>query len=216
MKTVLITGGSRGIGKATVQEFHKNGYQVIATSTTGKSPFQNKEAVFYQLDLGNQESIKQFVQALTQNTHTIDVLINNAMQQFDENNITIEILKKTLAVNLVGTIDFTLQILPLIKKGGVIINVSSEYGSLTEDWGNVVPSYRIEKAALNMFTRNFYKQVEPLGIKVYSFDPGWVKTDMGGPDAPRKPEEPARELLQLAESGNESGLFYRGIKPRAW
>jgi NAD(P)-dependent dehydrogenase (short-subunit alcohol dehydrogenase family) len=217
MKTLLITGGSRGIGLATVKEFLNNKYRVITTSTSGNVPLQNENLLVYQLDLGNSSSITDFVKKL--NNIKIDVLINNAgTANKDEERINIDGLRRTLDVNVIGMIDLTTQLLPLININGIIINISSDYGSLTDDWGNTVPSYRIAKAAINMFTRNYYdaKEVKSKSIKVYSFDPGWVKTDMGGPDAERDPEDPAKELLALAESGKKSGLFYRGLKVRDW
>lgn len=219
MKTALITGGSRGIGKATVTKFLEAGYKVITTSTSGKSSHNNKDVSTYKMVLSDESSIDLLVDTLKEQKVTIDVLINNAaMADKDEVVLITENLLKSLRTNVVGTIDVTLSLLPLLNKGAVIINLSSEFGSLNEDWGFRVPSYRISKAAINMFTRNIYdfKDIKDKNIKVYSFDPGWVKTDMGGPDAEREPEEPAQELLELAESGNETGLFYRGLKVRDW
>ncbi len=217
MKTLLITGGSRGIGLATVKAFLKENYTVITTSTTGKVPIQDPNLKVFKLDLGNASSIESLVKDLGDTR--IDILINSAgIANKKENKINIEELRKTIDVDLIGMIDLTNRLLPLINEKGVIINISSEFGSLTEDWGNRVPSYRIAKAAINMFTRNFYDDadVKVKKIKVYSFDPGWVKTDMGGPDAERIPEEPAKELLELAESDFKSGLFYRGSAIRDW
>jgi NAD(P)-dependent dehydrogenase (short-subunit alcohol dehydrogenase family) len=217
MKTLLITGGSRGIGLATVKEFLNNKYKVIATSTSGKVPLRNENLLAYQLNLENQNSIEEFVKNL--DSPKVDILINNAgVGDHSEESINTKILRKTLEINLVGLIDLTTKLLPFINKNGVIINVSSDYGSLSENWGNEYPSYRISKAAVNMFTRNFYadNEVKTKNIKVYSFDPGWVRTDMGGPDAIRDPKEPALELRELAESGKESGLFYKGLEVRDW
>jgi len=217
MKTLLITGGSRGIGLATVKEFLENEYKVITTSTSGNVPVQNENLMVYQLDLGSTDSIADFAKKVS--GEKIDVLINNAgFANKEEMKIDINTLRKTLNVNVVGMIDLTTKLLPLMNDRGVIINISSKYGSLTEDWGNIVPSYRIAKAAVNMFTRNYYDDVgvKSKNIKVYSFDPGWVRTDMGGPDAERDPEEPAKELLALAESGMKAGLFYKGAKARDW
>jgi len=217
MKILLITGGSRGIGLATVKEFLNNKYKVITTSTSGKIPLQNENLTAYQLDLGDPDSIASFIKKL--NDIKIDVLINNAgIANKKEAKIDIDELRRTLEVDVIGMVSLTTQLLPSMNANGVIINISSEFGSFTEDWGNRVPSYRIAKAAINMFTRNYYdaEEVKSKNIKVYSFDPGWVKTDMGGPEAERDPEEPAKELLALAESGKESGLFYRGLKIRDW
>ena len=90
--------------------------------------------------------------------------------------------------------------------------------SLTCDLGFDDPSYRISKNDINMYTicLSEHPNIKKRGVKVYSFDPGWVKTDMGGPDAEREPEEVAEELLQLVESGSKTGLFYKGTEAREW
>lgn len=219
MKTVFISGGSRGIGEATVREFINKGYRVITTSTSGKSNHTGENVSTYKMELSDLNGIKELAEKLMADNIRIDILINNAATaDKNESVLTAENLSKTLETNVVGTVQITLAFLPLLNSAAVIINMSSEFGALTEDWGFRVPSYRISKAAINMFTRNIYdyKDVKEKGIKVYSFDPGWVKTDMGGKDAEREPEEPAKELVKLAESGNEPGLFYRGLKVRNW
>lgn len=213
-KTAFITGGSRGIGKATVNEFLDCGYQVITTNTNGTQQISNNSLVTYKYILGNTEDENKIVNELEKNHILLDVLINNAgIKSHDETQIDIEVLKKTLETNLIGTISLTLKLLKFINTNAVIINITSGFASLTEDWGSRDPSYRISKAALNMFTRNFYKdpRIEAKNIKVYSFEPGWVKTDMGGPKAPRDPNEPAKELVDLVKSNKEPGMFYRGI-----
>lgn len=220
MKTVLITGASRGIGKATTKYFLAKEWQVIATSTSGSLDYSDNNLTNYQFDLGDTESIDNLVKSLKDSHTKLDCLINSAAITVDreEELVNLDTLSNILRCNLIGTINLTQQLIPLMNMGGVVINISSEYGSLTEDWGNVVPSYRIAKAAINMFTRNFYKS-KPIiekKIKVYSFDPGWVKTDMGGPDAPRQPEEPAVELFDLTNSNLPSGEFYQGLTKRDW
>ncbi|MCA9302191.1 SDR family NAD(P)-dependent oxidoreductase [candidate division WWE3 bacterium] len=215
MKNILITGGSRGIGKATVKRFLGSGYEVITTSTSGKSEYRNT----YQLDLSDSNSISDFAKSLSEKNTKIDVLINNAaMAEEGEDFVVIESLRKTLEVNLIGVIDLTQKILPLINDSGVIINISSQMASLTCDLGFDYPSYRISKNAINMYTicLSEHPNIKKRGVKVYSFDPGWVKTDMGGPDAEREPEEVAEELLQLVESGSKTGLFYKGTEAREW
>ncbi len=215
MKTAFITGGSRGIGKATVKKFLDNGYKVITTSTSGKSEYENT----YKLNLSDQDNIDVLVDTLNEQKVTIDVLINVAATAIGgEDMVTTNILRNTLEVNLIGTIDLTQKLFSLINNNAVIINIASQMASLTRDIGYDYPSYRISKAAINMYTRCLaeHPELKSRNIKVYSFDPGWVKTDMGGPEAEREPEEPAQELLELAESGKETGLFYKGLKARDW
>lgn len=215
MKTALVTGGSRGIGKATVSAFLKSGYKVITTSTTGKSPFNNT----YKLNLSDPSSIQEFTDFLNKDNSQIDVLINNAAMVVEsENMVGADSLRKTLEVNLIGTIDLTQKLLPRVNNNGVIINISSRIASLCRDHSYDYPSYRISKTAINMYTvcLSEHPEIKSKSIKVYSFDPGWVKTDMGGPNAEREPEEPAKEIVELVVSEKESGLFYKGLKVREW
>lgn len=215
MRTAFISGGSRGIGKATVKKFLEGGYKVITTSTSGKSIYDNT----YKLNLADPLSIQQFTDFIARNNEKIDVLINDAAIAVEgEDMVDVDSLRKTLEINLIGTISLTQRLLPLINNNGVIINISSQMASLSKDLGYDYPSYRISKIAINMYTRCLSERpdIKSRGIKIYSFDPGWVKTDMGGKGAEREPEEPAKELLALAESDNESGLFYKGLKARGW
>lgn len=219
IKTVLITGGSRGIGKAIVEEFLKNDWNVLTTSTSGKLSYKHQNLTAFQLNLGDTTSIEDLVKKVKNRSENIDVLINNGWQaKRSEKEDGFIHLEEMLIVNLLGTVRLTLSITPVINQGGTIVNISSEFGSLTEDWGYRAPSYRIAKAGINMFTRNYYAapEVKSNNIKVYSFDPGWVKTDMGGPEAEREPEEPAKEIYYLVNSDRPSGLFYRGLVKRDW
>ncbi len=218
MKTVLITGVSRGIGKAAAEKFLSQGWQVLGTSTSGNSSFEQDALRVFRLNLLEPESIRQFVQEIENSKEKIAVLINNAGASFDRGSALVDpdILRKTLEVNLIGLIDLTNRLLPLIHDGGHIINISSGSGSLTEFSGSWAPAYSISKAALNMFTRVLASQLKSRKIIVSSLSPGWVKTDMGGPGAPRDPSEPANEIFELAISKVDSGYFWAQGHKRTW
>lgn len=209
MKTVLITGITRGIGKAMAEVFSKNDWEVIGTSTDGRDNT-------IKLDLSNPKSIEQAVLSIKEKHLQIDVLINNAGVSFesDENKMNIESLRKTLEINLIGTVDFTEKILANIATGGQIISISSMMSSLVEFDNGICPSYRISKTALNMYSKTLADRLTNITVSV--FDPGWVKTDMGGPSAPRDPGEPAQELFKLATTSHQSGQFWFEGKIRSW
>jgi NAD(P)-dependent dehydrogenase (short-subunit alcohol dehydrogenase family) len=217
MKTIIITGISRGIGKATAQKFIEEGYKVIGLSQSGKSPFQHQNLEVYQTDISNPTSIKSFVDQLISKSIKIDIFVNNAGILIDKGNgLTIDILRKTLEVNLFGLIDLTEQIIPFMNNGGHIINLSSGLGSLTDATSGSYSTYRISKVAINMYTRTLAAQLNNRGIRVSSLDPGWVKTDMGGLGAARTPSEPANEIYELAVSKVDSGFFWHTGKKRDW
>src|SRR3982750_2308831 len=117
MKTVVITGVSRGMGKAYAEKFLLEGWHVIGTSTSGATPIQNQNLETYKLDISNLEDKKEFIDQLIKNNKRIDILINNAgvnlssAGEFKEKKLSIEILRKTLEVNVIGLIDVTEKLL---------------------------------------------------------------------------------------------------------
>lgn len=220
MKNTIITGISRGIGKALAKRFLNEGFFVIGTSTSGSVDFQDKNLAVFQLDLSNQKSIKDCTNEIISLDKKIDILINNAGILVDksEDKISINTLRKTLEINLIGTIDFTEKIIPIMNNGGHILNESSSAGSLSrnkEDDDYSYPSYRLSKTALNMYTRTLAIQLKNK-VTVSSFHPGWVKTDMGGMDADVTPEEAANHIYDLAVSKVETGQFWFEGKKFEW
>lgn len=218
MKTIVITGTSRGIGKATAQKFLDEGWHVIGTSTSGKSPLVSPNLDMFALDLADEKQILSFSAELEKRKGAIDVLINNAAIAIsaDTEHISIEVLRRTLEVNLIGLITLTETLIPLMLDRGHIINISSGLASLTEEMGTWSPAYSISKTAVNKYTKQLADVLRGRGITVSSFDPGWVRTDMGGMNAPRDPSEPAQELYELATTKVDSGYFWKGHRKRAW
>jgi NAD(P)-dependent dehydrogenase (short-subunit alcohol dehydrogenase family) len=219
MKTALITGVSRGIGRATAEKFLAGGWAVIGTSTSGSSPVKHPVLQVHTLNLLDAGNIREFADGIARSVGRIDVLVNNAgvsLNGDDGAGLPVDTLRKTLDVNLVGLIDLTERLLVAVGDGGHIINLSSGLGSITGSPGSFAPAYSISKAAVNMYTRKLAARLQGRGITVSSIDPGWVKTDMGGSGATRDPREPAEEIFQLAAARVESGLFWHRGKQRAW
>lgn len=223
MKTVLITGISKGIGKALAEKFLAEGFEVLGTIYTGSAPVEHENLLVFNLDLASRESVADCATKIASTGKTIDILINNAGALLDEEetHVVVEKLLKTLEINLIGTIDFTNHILPLIIPGGHIINMSSTAGSLeleAKPEGHYplhYPSYKISKAALNMYTRTLAQEL--MGkIIVSSVHPGWVKTDMGGEEADMTPEEAAVGIYNVAISNPETSQFRFGDQKVPW
>lgn len=216
MKTVLITGASSGIGLATAKKFLSEGWSVIGTSPSGGTLFDGVESI--KLDYLMPATIQTAVGKIEKMGKNIDVLVNNAAINEDGEKQDAEIrrLKKTLDVNLIGPIEFTEKLVPIISEDGHVINISSFSASLTEfpEWNWLMPTYRISKAAIDMYTKVLAKRLT--NIKVSALDPGWVKTALGGENAPRTPEEVADEIFNLANTDVETGNFWFKGKKRSW
>ena len=194
---------------------------MVGTSRSGTADFPHDNFACIALDLSDPASIAAAGKAVANLGKKVDALINNAGVSVDvmDGALDVGALRKTLEVNLVGLADFTNRILPLLNKPAHVISISSVLSSLDEpllevDW--YVPSYKISKAALNMYTQCMAWQLREQGVTVSALDPGWVKTDMGGPDAVRKPEDAARDIYNLATATVESGQFWREGKKRSW
>ncbi|MCR4327951.1 MAG: SDR family NAD(P)-dependent oxidoreductase [Patescibacteria group bacterium] len=220
MKTVLITGGSRGIGKALVQRFLSEGYFVIGTSTKGVTDITHENLLVVQLDLMSPESIRNCADKILNIKKTVDILINNAAALWTERvgdtmELQVDILRKTLEVDLIGVIDFTLRIVPIMSQGGHIINISSRQGSLHYVHEMKNPSYQISKAGLNMFTKVLSCQLKDT-ITVSSVHPGAVLSGLAAADANMLPEESANYIYDLAISKSKTGQFWFKGEPFPW
>lgn len=186
---VLVTGGSRGIGAATVIEFAKNGYDIIInyvnnceTALSLKQEVENKygvKAITIKADVSNEEEVKKMVNEAIREFGHIDCLVNNAGIAIDTifEDKTVENFRRTLDVNLIGTFLVSKYVgeCMLKEKKGSIINISSTNGIDT-----VYPEsidYDASKAGVISLTKNLAIQYAPY-IRVNSVAPGWVLTDM--------------------------------------
>ncbi len=210
MKTVLITGISRGIGKALAKKFLDNGDFVVGTSTTGIVNLKHENLRVLQLDLSKPLSIRQCAEKIIGLNKKIDIFINNAgigAGVEDEVVIRPERLRRVLEVNVIGTADFIEQLISAVNQDGHIINISSRAGSLNHVHEANYPDYKISKTALNMVTKIFAIRLKGKAT-VSSVHPGWVKTDMGGVNADMEPSEAAEHIFKLANASVETGQFW--------
>ncbi|MEF2098364.1 SDR family oxidoreductase [Bacillus sp. CFBP9009] len=231
IKVALVTGGNRGIGYELVKQLALNSFKVILASrdpemgheVTQKLKESNLDVSFLVMDVDNQESIHQAAITVNEQYGRLDVLINNAGVYLDENKnlVTMDnsILEKTMATNFFGVYHVIRSFMPLMEKQGYgrIINVSSEYGAMTEMSYPGVGAYKMSKFALNGLTRLVAAEIKG-DIKINAVDPGWVSTDMGGSSAPRTPKQAAESILWLATIGPEgpNGGFFRDGKQIDW
>ncbi|MEH7336731.1 SDR family oxidoreductase [Neobacillus drentensis] len=231
IKVALVTGGNRGIGYELVKQLALDGFRVILASrdsemghkATQKLKDSNLDVSFVVMNVDNQESIHQAAITVNERFGKLDVLINNAGVYLDENQKLVamdpSILERTMATNFFGAYHVMRSFIPLMEKQGYgrIINVSSEYGAMSEMQYQGVGSYKLSKLALNGLTRLAAAEIQG-DIKINAVDPGWVSTDMGGPSAPRTPKQAAESILWLATTGPEgpNGKFFRDRKQIDW
>lgn len=188
-KTVLITGASRGIGKATAVEFAKNGYNVVinyvsnddAASSLKSFIVENYDVdvMLCKCDVSHEEDVKKMASDIISHFGCIDVLVNNAGIAIDTTfeDKTIENFKKTLDVNLIGPFIVSREVgkYMIKQKKGSIVNVSSTNG--LETYYEYSLDYDASKAALINLTHNLSEYFAPY-IRVNAVAPGWVNTEM--------------------------------------
>lgn len=219
-KTYLVTGAGRGIGLELVRQLLAHGANVIATLRDPKKaePLLNLEREasgrlrIETLDVGSDESTTSFVRRL-QGT-AVDVLINNAgiLDEANESldELSVASVQRQLETNAVGPLRITKALLPCLRlsKSPTVANLSSLMGSIADNKGGGAYGYRMSKTALNMFTKSL--SIDEPDFTVVCFHPGWVRTEMGGTQAPTEIPESAQGLLKvLGELGKaDSGKFY--------
>jgi NAD(P)-dependent dehydrogenase (short-subunit alcohol dehydrogenase family) len=231
-RVALVTGGNRGIGYAIGRSLAQRGITVILgvrdpnKGATACSRLQGEglDVNFELLDVTDEDSLQTAVKHIQARFDRLDILVNNAGISIDDSknalDVSRRIIEKTLQTNVVGPLLLCQKCIALMKAGGYgrIVNMSSTLGSLSEIAdpnsayaGVGTPAYRLSKAALNAITTLIAKEVGDDNILVNSACPGWVRTDMGGDQAPLTPEQGADTPVWLATlpDGGPSGGFYR-------
>ncbi len=223
-KTIIITGANRGIGLQAARDLASDGHMIIMTSRDLKKGVEASkevpgEPIVHQLDVTDSKSIKDFAKFIEEDVNRIDVLINNAGSVFDDMAATtnqpldtsMEVLRKSFDLNFFGVYELTKSLLPFFDPEGRtdVINISSGMGSLT-DMGGGVPAYRFSKAALNAFTVYLGNNMNSKNLFVNSVCPGWVRTDLGGPNASRDVKDSTQALRYIInEEPDHNSQFLR-------
>ena len=209
-KHVLITGASRGVGYQASKLFLKAGAEVIGVARDADRLSKTAQELRAMgsftpvvADLAQDGAPQAIAAAVAKQWQSLDLLVNNAGVQvwkggWDQEGP--EALEWLLKVNVVAPHQLIMALLPLLKKGKEprVVNVSSGAGSFQAlSAGSGGPGYALSKYALNGLTLLWAAELKGT-VAVNSLDPGWLKTDMGGPQAPGEPEDGGRRLLALA------------------
>ena len=207
MKTALVTGANRGIGLELTLQLLDSGYNVHATyrsSKGGLEEIQNSALNIHQMDVRNKEEISAVIKSIS----SLDLLINNAgiadghWQSISE--IDMEHALEVLNVNAVSPVLVTQQVLPILSNQSTIVMISSLMGSISDCRSGRSYAYRASKTALNMFSMAMKNELDGMGSSLLIIHPGWVETDMGGPNAPLSTDESVRGIMQRITEQNMS------------
>jgi NAD(P)-dependent dehydrogenase (short-subunit alcohol dehydrogenase family) len=239
-RIALVTGANKGLGFETSRQLAKMGIFVLMGSrnmTRGKAAAKElqKEGLlveFLQLDVTKSEQIRKAAAEIRKRYGKLDILVNNAGKSAHENNgrnstatVSSRALRGIFEVNFFGLVELTQRLLPLLRKSaaGRIVNVSSILGSLAihSREGNMSYkpfAYNASKTAVNAFTIHLAAALAETNIKVNSAHPGWVRTEMGGSDAPLTPSEGVETAVRLATVGLDgpTGRFFHGEEELPW
>ncbi len=230
-RVAVVTGGNRGLGLEECRQLQERGLTVVLTSRDeavgqASAKTMGTQVVFHRLDVTDGPSIQDLAGFLDREFGRVDVLVNNAGVFLDSTNAgasvfqaRLDLIRASMETNLLGPLSLAQALVPLMRRHnyGRVVNVSSGMGQLAEMAGQW-PGYRLSKTALNALTRMLADELKGTNILVNSVCPGWVRTDMGGPDAERSVAEGASTIVWLATlpDGGPTGGFFRDRKPIPW
>lgn len=242
-KIALITGANRGLGlEAARQLAQDQGFTVIlgardlarGEAAAAQLRESGLDAHAVQLEVSDEESVKQAAREVEERFGYIDVLINNAgispeyaAGQLSPSQLSPATMRQIYDTNLFGALSVLQAFVPLLEKSPAprVVNVASEIGSLSNisnpEWfayGINTLAYSSSKAALNVLTIAFSKEFKDAKWKINSACPGWVKTELGTADAPGEVEDGARIYVTLATLPEDgpTGKFFNGSGPLPW
>jgi NAD(P)-dependent dehydrogenase (short-subunit alcohol dehydrogenase family) len=215
----LVTGSTRGIGFEVAKQLAARSFRVIVTGRNERAAAAaaakiGSDAVPHALDTSDAASVSELAAWITREIGRLDVLVNNAAILIGEEEGILELSPKTfettMRTNALGPLLVAQAVAPLLRrsKAARVVNVSSGAGQISS-MNHYAPAYSISKAALNAITVMLAHALP--SARVNCVDPGWVRTDMGGPHATRSVEQGAETIVWLAtlpDDGPTSGFFH--------
>lgn len=228
----LVTGANRGLGFETTRQLLAAGMTVVMAGRDVPALERarvtldlgvRRRAITVPLDVTSIRSIDDAARFVRDRVGAVDVLVNNAavlvFESADALAIPSNAYRQTFDTNVFGVVDVCRAFVPDMgrRRYGRVVNVSSGAGRLAT-MSTYAPAYSMSKTALNAFTRQLAAAWRSAGVLVNAVDPGWVRTDMGGPSAPRSVEEGADTIVWLATLPDDgpTGGFFHDRHPTAW
>lgn len=233
-RKVLVTGADAGLGLSLVKRFLQGGDVIFAGVYQSEADLKSllreygDSLALIPLDVANLDSVRAAVRNVKERTSALDIIINNAGIHLKNSQLPLEELdlddqhlQQTMEVNAFGPLRVVQQFLPLLENGEekMILNISSEAGSITDCRRDRQFVYCMSKAALNMQSKMLQNYLASRGFQVLSIHPGWMRTNMGGQDAAISPDESADGIFQLMlrewQADDPIYMDYQGV-PLPW
>ncbi|MCA1907997.1 MAG: SDR family oxidoreductase [Magnetospirillum sp.] len=213
MPTILITGANRGLGLEFARQYAAAGWRVLATvrdPLSGKA-VSDAGAEVYVADVADLSTLKRLKATLA--GISLDVVLNNAGIYGDNQGfgaVDADGFLKVMRVNALAPLQVAELFADQVPAGGIIAAISSKMGSVAENTSGGFYAYRASKAALNMVVKSLSLDLAARQIAVIALSPGWVRTDMGGPNAPLTPPQAVAGMKAVLDKVklNDSGKFF--------
>jgi len=238
-RTALITGANKGIGFETARQLGQRGMTVLLGARDSQRGAravatlcgEGIDARLITLDVTDAPSIARGATRIERELGRLDVLVNNAgiiLGRPKPSETQLADVRRVFEVNVFAAVAVTNAMLPLLRRASPaarIVMVSSEIGGLSNHgdpqwqyaWFNAI-AYPASKAALNMVTVQYAKELAETGIKVNAADPGYTATDLNGNRGTQTVEEGARASVSLAllDDAGPTGGFFDALGPVPW
>jgi NAD(P)-dependent dehydrogenase (short-subunit alcohol dehydrogenase family) len=232
--TALVSGSSQGIGYETARLLSERGIRAIISARDpqrGKTAAERLGLPFVHLDVTDPDSVQAAALWIEQEYGVLDILVNNAgvigVPGLQPSATSVDIARRTFETNVFAVISVTNAMLPLLRRSAAarIVNVSSELGSMARMLNRDAPTwdlhdtaYNASKAALNMLTVSYAKELWDTPIKVNAMDPGWCATAINNFEGYRTAEQGASEAVRLATLGADgpTAAFFQEQGPLPW
>jgi len=233
-RIALVTGANKGIGFEVARDLARKGFHVFLgarDAEAGEAAAEKLrkegeedygEITVLKIDVSKPDSIRRAAEEFSKKSDRLDTLVNNAGILLDDDKdvlaVTPETFETTLRTNTLGALLVSQAFVPFLKKSDAprIVNVSSGGGQLTDGADGWAPAYCISKTALNGVTSQLAAALPKFAVN--SVCPGWVRTNMGGPNATRSVGEGATGIVWLAADApqNQTSKFFRDRKVIPW